>query len=195
MAPLPIITDAFYCAISGTHGGTPWAVTFGIHDTTGVHTPAQVATAVSTAWAATDSFGHIQVTSVTISDLAVTELNGVSPTYHLASPAGGAGQKVGGAADVQTACAFKLLTGTRGKSHRGRMMIPGVSSAYLTATSAGWDIHGTTPHLEDVWPAWDASLGADYSQCVISRKLSTAGIVTSASPRTTLGTVRRRAGA
>lgn len=75
------------------------------------------------------------------------------------------------------------------------MMIPGVSSAYLTASSAGWDNTGSTPHLTDVWPAWDTALGADYNQCVISRKLSTQGAVTSATPRLTLGTVRRRAGA
>lgn len=191
-----IIPDAYRIIVHGHSTGSllQWEITPGVFDDD-THTTARmedIRDAV-VAWVESDLIDVLDDTNVCdevrVEDLAASALPtvvaGVSETGTVGgNPAGG-----------QVAAITTLRTNLSGRSHRGRIYWPGVSSTFINA------VDGTTLD-PDAITAYDAAanalvaavdaVAAATTLAVVSRTLTTAFPILSVSTRQYLGTQRRR---
>jgi hypothetical protein len=194
MPALPVIPNVFRVALNWTGAGGQIAVNV-IHvlDNTAAATTDDIEDALDTA--AGGSLWAPVVPSASVTDIAVTPLDGVHATDHFApgTPSHWVGQN-GTDFVPQVAVILKLSTGLRGRSHRGRVFLPfieegGIQNGLLDSTTAA--------NMTTSWSSFKTSLptGTPSLEWVVaSYKLGTAPVVTNVVCETVLATQRRRQG-
>jgi hypothetical protein len=129
-----------------------------------------------------------------VSDVAITPLDGVSPTvdFPTGSPAKWTGPG-GGQTSPAVATLVKLTTDLRGRSHRGRVYLPFQSEA---AEADGALNPATQTAAQAAWSTFLTAIAADATTpmtlVVASYKLSSARNVQSVAVEGMLATQRRR---
>lgn len=194
MPALPVIANVYRVALNWTAGSGQDAVNV-IHilDNTAAATDTTIRAALD---AAADTLMWTAVVpSAAVTDIAITPLDGVHGTTHLApgTPAKWTGQN-GTIYAPAAAAMIKLSTGLRGRSKRGRVFLPFIDTTanvdgLLNATDAA--------AMTTAWADFrdDLAAGApSLSMVVASYKLSTAAVVTEITCEFPLGTQRRRQG-
>jgi hypothetical protein len=190
MPPLPVITDVFRVTLNwGAVGGTNPKNVIHILDTTGVATAADIA-AVVDAGATSDMFNCL-TNSQECDLLSIIPLDGSTASTDFNTTGSKWLGQQSGEWIPQAACVVKMITGLRGRSHRGRIFLGPVAEAI---DHNGFYVAGPGHGLmQTAWASFESTLvGAGYSLCVASYKLSSAQPVTAVSVETTLATQRRR---
>lgn len=194
MPHLPVIAHTFRVALTWTGAGGQDAVNV-IHilDTTGTAVSSDIAVELDAA--ADPSMWNEVVPSASVTDIAVTPLDGVTATTHFvpATPGNWVGQN---GTDFAPACAqvIKLGTGLRGRSHRGRVFVPFQNQLAYTD---GLLSSGTASARSAAWSEFNADLETgthNLTMTVASYKLGTQQPVVSWTCELPLGTQRRRQG-
>jgi hypothetical protein len=192
MPALPTIANHFLASVQYNQGGLVMANVLCINDTSTTATSHDIAAHIETAWQATNTFKHFQHTSVHYTDIVVTKLDGVSLSVHYGTFAGGAGVAAGNALPAGTSVLYTLNTGSRGRSHRGRIYLGGVIDGVSRTDGTGPDGTGS-PNILDAGTLFNASLiSNNCNLAVLSRKLGTATDVTSVLGRSYWGSQRDR---
>lgn len=135
MPPLPVITNGYlvtqhYVAAGELHDYVN--VVMVVNATTGA-THAQIAGKVAQSIAST--FMTVIPSFITLGVTDVLPLDGTSAKETFATPAFGTAGSVGVTTPfpISVGQLVTLQTGLRGRSHRGRMYLPGLSNDYVTA--------------------------------------------------------------
>jgi hypothetical protein len=124
--------------------------------------------------------------------LAVTPLDGVSPTFLFPTGSAAKWKAATSSGDLipQVACVVKLQTATRGRSHRGRIFLPFVSEGKVANGTI------TAASVSTAQAAWSAFLAAMLTATcpltVASYKLASDDNVTAVLVESQAGTVRKR---
>jgi hypothetical protein len=164
-----------------------------IDDNTGGHTDAQLRTALDNA--ADPAMWVQQVPGASVTDIAITPLDGVSATTHGApiTPAHWTGQN-GAAFTPAVAIVIKIGTGLRGRSHRGRLFLPFVNDGVLTnGLLDDGDVGNYSAAWRDFFDDLEAGAPA-YTPGVASYKLAQFHAEASVSCEKAFATQRRRQG-
>jgi hypothetical protein len=188
MAPLPVIADTFRTVWHWTDGGQ--------HAVNVVHVRCPTGDALDVAGGIDGSLQTSQFallnSSATFGTIEVTPLDGTSPTllHNMTSihkTGGGGGQPV-----PQVACLVKLVTGLRGRSHRGRIFLPFASESEMDSGSFDATDAGV---MQTAWGNFETALAAlpkPIELVVASYKLAEAFSVTAVSVELETATQRRR---
>lgn len=189
MAPLPVITNVFRVAFNwqGPRGTTATNV---MHFECPAGFPLSLV-AEGLDDAATVAMWDWVAATCSVVDIAITPLDGLSPTEHFTPPTpanwigGGLGEAL-----PSTAGLIKLVTGTRGRSHRGRVFIPFVGEGEVS-TGLMTDVAA----VQAAWVAFSAALASDTPAIILgvaSYKLATFSAITSLVAEGEAATQRRR---
>jgi len=138
-----------------------------------------------------------QFMSSSVSAIACHARNLMQPTigYDYIFPAPVGGGVAGDMLPPQDAMVVTLQTGKVGRSYRGRLYLPGLPE---TSQVGGLFVTGLTADVQDAiekvrYMAYLGALGAfDFLQCVWSKKLSEATVVSQYTPKGVVRTQRRR---
>lgn len=192
--PLPVITNISRVALNWTGpGGQQATNVIHIDDNTGGHTDAQLRTALDNA--ADAAMWVQQVPGASVTDIAITPLDGTSPTTHAPpiTPAHWTGQN-GASFAPAVSILIKIGTNLRGRSHRGRLFLPFVNDGILTnGLLDDGDVSNYTSAWRDFFDDLEAGAPA-YTPGVASYKLATFRPEQTVSCEKAFGTQRRRQG-
>lgn len=177
MAHLPVIANVTRCALNWTHSDGQIATNV-IHilGPGGGYTDAQLRAGLDAAMDAAQ-WGSASV-NATVSDLALTPLDGSSATTH--SPPATPSKWTGGNPDPfspATAVIVKLQTGFRGRSKRGRIFVPFTSTTVLTDGAVE---SATATNMATAWQDFQDDLNAgtpSFTMVVASYKLASEEVV------------------
>lgn len=190
MAPLPVIANVMRVAFT-------WSDTVGgrtaenvMHFRAGTVTAAELATYLDGIVSA--GMWNQTVTTVGVTQLDITPLDGTSATYTFATgrPAKWSGAISAGDIIPAGAAIVKLQTAKRGRSYRGRVYLPFVAEG---ANDSG-TLHSTD--VDALQSAWSAFLttteSGDVAWVVASYVHATAEDIIAVTAEAELGTQRRR---
>lgn len=185
MPPLPIIASVFRAAISWNVGISATAVNV-MHFSSDTATEATLAGFIDSN-VDTGMFDCLSDQCIATT-VAITKLDGVSATQ-IFTLANWHGSQLG-TPIPNTAAIISLRTGQRGRSHRGRVFLPGVAEDIFTT-----GIMSPIPvaSAQSSWNTYLTNMAADDASLVVaSYKLATASDVTSLLAEAVCGTQRRR---
>jgi len=194
MAALPTIDHVLRVALNWTSDSGQTAVNvMHFYSEEAGATPEQLATDLDAQ--ATGSMWGCIVPSASVSDIAITPLDGSTATSHYtpATPAHWVGQN-GTDFVPQVAAIIKLTTGLRGRSHRGRLFLPFIEEG---AISNGLLLSATRSGVEGAWQDFGDHMLATahvWALGVASYKLATFEGASTITCEGVLGTQRRRQG-
>jgi len=136
-------------------------------------------------WTVGDNHSHVY-------EIDITPLDGSSTTFPYVT---GSGSKYSGAGTghnvvPQIAALVKLVTGTRGRSYRGRVYVPWVSETYI---SLGGLTGSEKANMQTAWENFLAAMDGDGAPLqVASYKLATSADVIAVLVENDIATQRRR---
>lgn len=192
------IPDGWKVTLAGQSGGSlrPWAMTFGVLDTD-THNLAR-AVDISQgflAWWEAELQSQISTndTLVAINVLDLESASGVS--LHRVSGLPENGTKSGDPAGGQVAAITTFLTGSRGRSNRGRSFMPGLVATQINAGDGTTLDADAASAIQDAYVALNDSIDAEASgavHAIISKVDAEAKPVLAYLTRRYLGTQRRR---
>lgn len=188
--PLPIIADTYLWTVNYKVGTAPMANVLCFQKASS--TAAVVNGNVWTAWNATNSWQSLQSNTVDYLSSYCLPLDGsgMADIVNRTTTHGGTSAP---AVSPQTCLILTLRTALRGKSHRGRMYLGGISNLLLGTPTTQWSSTGMTGFNAAIG-AWNVSLGTSNTvQCVLSRHLGVATPVSNVVARQYLGSQRDRA--
>lgn len=196
--PLPVIANEYLVTqfIVPTSGRHNFANVFCIHDTTGAATVAAIAAKVAASYAS--AIMPLISPTLHMGQTAVIPLDGVSATQTFTTLSSGTAGGHVGSTDLPNALSFvcKWQTGFRGRSHRGRSFIPGVSLDQVASAESNPLTNAATVALSSAGTNFLSALtgGAAPSLTlhVLSRKLGTSLAAASASGDAVAHIQRRR---
>lgn len=184
--PLPVIASVSRVAFNWVSDVNAWTAENVMHFSTDTLTSSQLATQLNIA-ASTNMFAGIS-NDMHCSTCSITPLNGTAATQDFAlSDWNGAqlGQAVPAAAHVIT-----LRTGIRGRSHRGRIYLPGVAEDVM---DNGLILGASNDSAQAAWTTFLTDIAAAGANLVVaSYTLETADDVTTVHAQQVVGTQRRR---
>lgn len=192
---VPSLANTWKCTVRQDLGDVHCETVFHVTAAT-LSDPADVAADVGAAWTASGSISSLQVDSLSYGDVSVQPYDGSSAPINVAvgSFTGTTGDISGDPVGVNVSAIFTLRTLVSGKSHRGRMYLPGFLGSALDPFGARWE----SPLLTDGQTAADdfkAALEAGTAitaLVVYSRLHNTKTNVSSMVFRHYLGSQRRR---
>lgn len=154
---------------------------FCVHHNAGAPTPGQLADQVAQHYAATILSLMGDTISLGVTD--VTPLDGTTPTETFATPSVGAVGSIttGVNLPLATSLVISWRTGTRGRSHRGRSYLPGVTSTHVVDARSRQLTPAIVASITLQARAFISALAADSFSLelqVLSRKLGTATLIT-----------------
>lgn len=184
--PLPVIVDVVRAAVRGTcPSGQRWINVHHLRKIAGAPWLAGDFTTIDpllrrlysgAAFGAGIPWMSSCVAAVTLDDISYTPLDGTSPTSVIT--AGLAGGAAGTSLPSEVAAVLTLRTNLRGRSHRGRVYLPPVSTGTV---SAGGIIPAAnvTGEVAQAGGMSTALVAAGYWPCVASYLLHTSSDITS----------------
>jgi len=193
---LPVIAFVYRCAVIQSLGSE--RIVNVIHLRNGDAPPASdVAEAMANAWGDDTGLVNLQSNDLNLLRVDCIQLDGTSPTVSasFATADNQTGKDSGDAVPAQVAGIFTLRSGTRGRSHRGRVYIGGMAQSFLDDPATAWS-PTTVGGANTVWGQFTTALEgflANTEVCVASYKLASAEHPVSADFRSYLGTQHRRA--
>jgi len=191
------IPDAWRVSVSGHAGvSVPWAMVFCVRDFQAHDgTRAGELHSVFRLWAINDLLIHL-CNSISVTEMRILDISSaIGPSFEYPESPSLAGGVAGPAAGSQVCAMVTLLSGNRGRSHRGRKYVPGIAASMIDAT-AGTSLEATTVDvLQNAFGQLRLAISAMSGGPVLaieSKKVGSAIPVTSVSARFHLGGQRRR---
>jgi len=192
---LPVIEDCFRCAVEYTVAGQNCVNVLHVSSAS-PSTAATIADAVAKAWGETDSLCSLQSTSVNLNAVAVTPLDGESPTVESSFGVADNDNGTHSAFPMPAgdALVISLKTALRGRSHSGRLYLAGLCSNQMPNDQQSWS-GSTLTAASAAWAVMAAKLDTEETGArfvVASYKLETMNQVVSVSPKGGVASQRRR---
>ena len=193
---LPVIDHVYRCTVNQTSGAFPMANVFHVFNSSDPD-PLDVAAAVGQAWADSGNIAAVQDTGVLYTTSDVIPLDGATASASWNFSLGGNinGDHTGGPVPPQVAMTISIQTALRGRSHRGRLYLGGLSDPYFDESTLQWSDDAVS-ETQTHWDNFISDLAGGSPNLffgVASYVLADFNIMTSSNTNHALGTQRMRA--
>lgn len=189
--PLPVITNVFRVALEwggGIAGGSNPVNVMHFLDSLGGQDENALNTALNAHWSSTQQ--TCTATALAATTMVITALNGTSGSQTYVSANARWVGETGGQYIPASSSLIKLTTPLRGRSHRGRLFLPGLGEA---AQDGGIVSAGLVTACNTAWASFLTAMNtANWPMQVASYKLATSATVTHAVCQSMAATQRRR---
>lgn len=165
VAPLPVISDVYRCAINWSNTTSLAQATNVIHIRKSGSNPADIFADLDAHFAA--AMWQAQAIDTIIANIVITPLDGTSVSFPVVPTPGVKYHGVASTGDMspQTANIVKFLTAKRGRSYRGRLYLPFPAES---ATSNGKLTGATVTAGQAAWVTFVNAMNTAGSQIVVA---------------------------